>query len=1196
MVDSSKKPFKLRARYTTTPYSLKTSAFVLKGLYDPTHVGENQYIGPYGFDSSIFSNPIATYTQQIKTGLGINAQSFGTASLKNKNQILDQSPPGAHLYDLNLFTSYGFPKTELWKRYVYLGGFDAQLFGNPTMLGGVKFINAWGTNTAIIPAPLVINTRADQYVNLNGLGIAAYGVATPNVSPQTLYAKQFIATQWGNPLVQFPPRPKGFIASLFGTAWISHSPRYLGAESFRANETGYPKVFDPTQTIYHAGSPKIPGGIFGDIAIRNTRRVIKVPGEHYFASGDWSDIYSNRRTLLAASIQSELFGGAAIHNKTPSFTPKGFDSVVFGQALVAYRNRRLVARGIDFSESQRFGNHILTKTPELKPGSIAPLPFGLTTISNFIRTIYPHGVDHSEFNDKIITWFRFRYLKPEGFASSVFGPVKIEHNLREIIGRGHDSVSSGHPTVWYRVRSISPASIYREFETNHTIGGTQHIKPKGFDAALFGSRIVPEIQSVYPSGFVNQAFSEKNAIELYKRWVRATGFTTYGQQPSDRYGIPKTWNKRQYITQEFDANSGLAPPTFGQWTAIANRNRVIGTVGNDMSKLGYQKIDNKARPLNPSLIASYSFGKPMIDFRIRKLRLAGMEPPYISSWGRVHNSAFVIAPILTKFDMFGQAAVVNTRRNYRWVGALDSLEMGHPMIDFRIRRITIPGRYSIQPPYLALPKVDLHTRYIDSQGFESAFIPGVSLYIKWNIITTRWAHRDYFGESTVRNKTPELRQKGNVIEDFGRPFVRTQWHKYFFDGFNTELFGRQAIAYRDRSFNMQGFNNMAVGLHKVTKTGAPPYSLQIIALDWDGEGPRPDDYNGKGIAVPNGQVPAPKLKTNVLFASGFVATQMGSHHLQSNGIIMDSGIQEFAIGDHTVSLKNQTIAVGSLGDSLEIGKPRLSPHTIYAVMEAPAQAQENHDYQILHFLNSDGGSRKPGEVFGNTSITLQHRKLDGWGNNQTLFGNTQIRLRKNYIRPEGIRSFRMGWHMLLDGRPQYVDQFDSKNHAEFGQTFVSRPVDRLHYIRPNGLAGSFGQGQIDFFHRTIRPVGNNMGLMGASGPGDTPYKPQRLWVGEPKPTIPTGFESEIFGNHWISLKVRDISIEGFDSFQSELDISNFKGRMKVTLVKKPIVIEPKEIKPEAFGLAAYGTPNIRLKTHYIRPDGNSDQYRKGGPK
>lgn len=1150
-----------------------------------------RYVQPFGIAAPEWvSKPdIRLNTRYIKPN-GVAAFAFGNPSVKNYK--LQAFPTGINSLSFGLTKIY-----NLKQIVIVLGTSNANLhtrYGTAYVQGGVKTITGRGYNANIFGPITVINTKANQYVT--PVAIAPIPLPKPNVSPQILYAKQFIATQWGNPLVQFPPRPKGFIASLFGTAWISHSPRYLGAESFRSFETGYPKAFDPTQTIHHAGSPQIPGGIFGDISIRNTRRVIKVPGEDYFAPGDWSNVFSNRRTLLAASIRSELFGEATIRNKTPSFAPLDFDSVAFGQALVAYRNRSIQARGIDFSESQRFGNHVLTKTPELKPGSINPLPFGLATISNFIRTIYPHGIETLEFSEKLTAWFKYRYLKPVGFAPSVFGPVKIEHDRRDLIGRGYDSSGYGRPTVWYRVRTLAPASIYREFETNHQVGGTQHIKPKGFDAALFGSRIIPEIQSVHPSGFTNQSFSEKNTIELHTRWVRASGFNSVGQQPSDRYGTPKVWNTRQYINQVFDPNNGLNPGGFGQWTAIANRNRVIGAVGNDMSKFGYQKIDNNARPLNPTPIAAYNFGKPMIAYRIRRLRLEGMEPPYISGWGRIYNTAFVIAPKSNKFDVFGSPSVQNTRRNYRWVGAFESMAMGLPMIDFAIRTISIPSRYSINPPYIALPKVDLHTRYIEPQGFESWFVPGVSLYIKWNIITTRWAHRELFGNSVVRNVTPELKQKGNVTEEFGNPSLRTQWRKYFFDGFKAELFGRHSIVYRDRSIKMQGFNNMAIGLHKVIKTGAPPYSLQTITLDWDGEGTRPDDFEGKGITPPNGQVPQPKLKTNVLFVSGFVATQVGSHRLQSNGIIIDAGIQEFAIGDHTVTLKNQTIAVESLGDSLEMGKPSLSPHTIYAVMEAPQQAQDNHERQNLHFVNSDNNSRKPGEVFGNARVTLKHRTVGVLGYYQTVFGNTQIQLKKNYIRPEGIRSFRMGWHVLLDGRPQFADQFNSMNHAEFGSATVKRRVDLVHYIRPSSFAGSFGQSQVEFFHRTIRPVGSNMALMGASGPGDTPYKPQRLWVGEPKPTIPTGFESETFGNHWISLKVRDISVEGFDSFVSELDVSNFKGRMKVSLAKKADPIETKAVGVSSFGSTSYGVPDIKLKVHYIRPDGYSDQFRKGGIK
>lgn len=43
---------------------------------------------------------------------------------------------------------------------------------------------------------------------------------------------------------------------------------------------------------------------------------------------------------------------------------------------------------------------------------------------------------------------------------------------------------------------------------------------------------------------------------------------------------------------------------------------------------------------------------------------------------------------------------------------------------------------------------------------------GSSLHIKWNTFTPRWTHRDYFGEPRVHNVTPELKQRGNVTEEW----------------------------------------------------------------------------------------------------------------------------------------------------------------------------------------------------------------------------------------------------------------------------------------------------------------------------------------------------------------------------------------------------------------------------------------------
>lgn len=1224
MVDTYEhdKPYSLTAKYQENPAPSGLSiSYDLHATYlgvPDTELPVTQYINTLAFLSqdfgtgklifSQFAQPIGLSAPTIPTPKINNLTSyirtagFNASAFSNNTQIVNFHK-NVNLSGFNT-SLYGRPIIYNLRQYLLVPGRSMGIYGTAYVQGGVKEVRGSGFNSAVLPQPKVINTRADQYVDLGSpsRGIAPPTIDRPNVSPRILYPMGILPGEFGTAWVQRNPSPKGFTNDLYGTAWVSHSPRHITPSKVDAFQPGYPKIFDPTQRIYHAGSPHIPGGIFGDIAIRNARRLILVTGSDQALYGDWSNVFSNLTKVLVQSFDAAVFGNNTIWNKTPSVIPGAWDSNDFGQALIADRIRRVNARGIDWPESQRFGKHVFSKPPEINLRGFSPMVFGQPFISNKVRTIFAGASNHLRMGSDLVVWFRYRYvgLESKGIYSQAFASPKIEHGVRYLLAKGSDFSAIGRPTTWFRIRSITVTGIGNTFSSNHRVGGTQFVKPSGYVASLFGERIVPENQGLYGTGFNAQGFTENHRIELHTRWVRATGFLTFGIQTSDRYGTAYIWNKRQYIQHNYDSGDGLNPGSFGQWTMIANRNRKINVSGFDASRYGYTLIDNKARPLLQSGKNHSIIGTAMVADRVRYLKPEGIEAPYLSSWGRIFNTAFVISPGGSKHDQWGNPSVINTRREYRWIGAFESMQFGNPMIAFRIRKLSIESRYSIAPIYMPLPKVDLYIRYIDPPGPDLSAFGGPSLHIKWNTFTPRWTHRELFGDPSVRNLTPELRQRGNNSEEFGHAGVKLYKQYLSIDGYGSELLGKTIISYRDRSMSITGRNYMAFGLHKVVKTGAPPYSLQQITLDWDGEGPRPDDYSGKGIEPPERQVSVPTLKTNVIFNEGFVATRFGNHHAQSNGILLESGIQEFSIGNHFVGLKNRTIQVPTLGDLLEIEetRPRVSPHTIYAVMEAPAQAIKNHPSSRLHFVNSDGGNRQPGEVFGWVTVTNRHRTIRPSGSalNQAV-SEPRVQLRKRYIKPQPFNSFRMGWHYCSDGSPQNIGQYDSSDMQSFGKTFVVSPYYGPQNIRAGGLnANLFGVNRIEPLHRIVRASGTNMLVMGAGRSGDTPYKPQGLWVGEPKPTIPKGFNAEVFGDTRISLRVRDVTTVGFDSFISEMDISNFKGRMKVTLVKKPVVIEPKEIKPESFGLTTYGTPDIRLKTHYIRPDGNSDQYRKGAPK
>lgn len=1158
----------------TSPFGERMTEFgqtVLK--YD-------QFLKPGGLNQSTIGEATLYNTTQDARVSGFNAQGFGTAAIVNKSR---QIFPGS-------FVSQQFGSAKIYnlRQYVKYNGLDSAKFGTPFLIGGVKYVNVIGLNASAFTIPKVVNTTANQFIH--GIGLSAPAVPQPNVSPRFLAPKGILGFASGNPIVQRNPSPKGFSNDFYGTAWISHSPRFITPGEVEGFVSGYPKAYDPTQKVLFAG--QISGGIFGDIAIRNTRRLISPIGTDQSSLSDWTSLYSNLINIQLSGFDSLVTGSTAIRNKTPSLIPGGFDVAAFGSHLIAERVRRLNVRGFGYQEQERFGRHQFSKSPELNPKAFDSMLIGTAVISNKRRYLFVNGRDNLFFGDAR-TWFRYRNLKPNGAEQARYGAATITHGNRSLLNKGLDYAALGSPQIWFRVRYLVTASIYREFESNHQIGGTRYLVPTGFIATQFGSRIIPERQSLYPLGLSSNAFGLAQ-VELFKRWVRPLGFHSFGNQASDRYGTAKVWNSRQYVYQIFDPNDGLNPGGFGYWTAINNRNRVIGVQSFDAQRFGNHLPENKARPILVTGRDQTIFGQNMIADRIRRVRPEAMEAPHISTWANLRNKAAVIKVATARHDVWGNATVVNNRREYRWVGAFDSLQSGMPMVAFKVRHLSIESRYSINPPSIPLPKFDLHTRYIEPIGFDLMRFGGPSLFIKWNIITPRWTLRHYFGDPAVRNVTPELHQRGNVTEEFGFPSLRRDRESYFIDGFKSDLFGRHSIGYRDRLITVSGIDTMRVGLTKVTKTGAPPYSLQTITLDWVSKNDndvQPDTYTADGIAPPERQVPVPLFKGNVIFPEGFSATRYGEHHAQSNGIILESGIFDLYFGNPSVILRNRTVKVQSLGDQSSVeGMPRLSPHTIYAVMEAPRQAVDNHPVRgERHYVKSF-------EVFGAPVVTNKHRFAHPNGFNGLTIGQPTVDLRLRYINVSSINAFRMGWHQMLDGSPQTIEQFNKNSMTSFGGARVEAIYRGPQYVSVIGFDASvIGSSKVDFFHRKIYPVGEDVSRLGTKLDGDRTYKPKGLWVGEPMPTIPAGYDASLFGKTWISLRVRDVNAQGFDSFNGDMDISAFGGRLKVVLVKKAEVIEPKTIEIQSFNQAAYGVPDIRLKAHYIRPDGNTDQFRKGAP-
>lgn len=1200
------KPFGLLGSYKVEPTrSDLTSPFDLVASYDEDAGSGIQNINGIGFDSSVLGSVKAIYPQFVRPTT-YSASVFGQTSLVNKNKfvflngflatgfgqakiknVIDQ------LFPSNINSSvYGRPTIYNLRQYIRYGGLHSAVFGTAYMQGGVKYIKPVGFNANIVPIPKAINTRANQYAN--PIAIVPPIITGPKVSPRMLRPVGIKSDGYGQPFIQRNPSPKGFVNTTYGVTWISHSPRYLTPSIISAFESGYPKVFDPTQKIFFNGTTTIiVGGVFGDIGIRNTRRIINTLGILSQQFSDWAIVESTRRSIESKSFNAQLFGNGFIRNKTPSIAPQGFISISgLTNIDIGYRIRTVKPSGF---YQPKLGIHTLTKNPELNPKGINALVIGNAFISNRVRNVYAGIGRETLVFGETTTWHYSRKFNPLGIKADSYGVPRIEHGSRTLLAQGSNQAVYGY-NAWlsFAKRLVQPVSIPYPNMPIHRVGGTQRINPFGYIATLFGTRIIPENQAVYPQGFSNPF--GLTTIDLWKKYLKPTGFLTTGQEGGHRFGTHHFWNLRKYIVQFYDVDSGLVPPKWTGWTSIANRNKVIGAIGNDASRVASPSINNNARPIYPLGISSLAINKPMIADRVRHLKLQGLEDPYISGWHVVYNDAFVIAPRGINAQTFGVNQINNTRRYFNRIGNFESLEMGKPMIADRIRKLSIEQRYSIAPPHIPIHRVDLYTRYIEEVGrFDDHQAFGSSSFtIHFNIIAPRWTLRDGYGNADVKNLTPELGARGRNSEEFGDSLIRLQWRPLLQQGSETVLWGKTEIAYRDRQFSVSGFTHWNIPRPKVIKTGVPPYYPQYIwlnAVEIDGE-----ENKGHGIEIPKNQVSQPIVKSNVIFPQGFIATSYGSHHTQSNGILVQPGLQELLVGQPFVGLKNRSITVPSMGDLLQLKdiKPRFSPWTIYAVMEAPSQAKENHEPRGLHFVNSDSGTRLPGEVFGNLRIDLKHRKLNvGMGNQSQFNSGHKIDLKKRYINLTdfGFRSQRTGFH-VIGPFDQQIIQFDAVDSHGFGQAVLKIPYTGPYFIKPSGLSSMvMGRPLIDFFNRTVKTSGRDHLQMGARLNNDEPFMWQGLRVGPLVSGNYGGFESEAFGNTFISLKVRDLILKGFETFAMEYDYTNFNDRMRVT--RKELPRQKNHINALGFDATGYSVPNIKPATQYIRPDGNSDQFRKG---
>ena len=1163
----------------------------------PVVAERNARVRPVGFDGLAFD-----WQLQVRTAFRkISPDGFIVSAVGSPTVDDAAIKPGG-------LASALFGLGRIWnvRQYLLVPGLAPAEAGTPFVGGGVKTVLLTGHDTAAIGAAKVVDPKGAQ--TARPWGMAAPEVPQPAVNPRFLRPFGVLGTALGTPQAQFPPRPAGWDGATYGTPEVGPWHRAVAPGGADGLDVGYPVVADRARRLFLA--PQIEAGIFGDARIANRSRFVLAAGFDALAAPDWAIVESNRRRLPLLGWASGGAGRPVIANAIPSIAPGGWDSLGGLAASVGYAVRTLAPVGFD---RHGLGVATLTQPPSLAPAGMAG-EVGEPTVWPAVRRLELVGRVTEAIGGPLVG-FRYRHLSLAGVVAEAYGVSRVEHGRRKVEASGVALGLLGEPWVSPGLRALAPDGFTTPRpSTGAKVGGLRFLRPDGFDAARFGARVIPEIQAIYPDGFAG-VFGVAT-FDTLRKIVAPVGFLTTGKEPGDRLGTLLAWNLRQYIMQDFDPESGLVPPAWPRWLHVEHRNRTVGAVGFRADRAGEPAVENLASQFLPIGIAPADPGPlyrgGLVAYRIRRLQLGGLDAPYIGQWAAVFNAARPVAPDGVAPERIGAPRVENIRRAFDRIGGIPPAEVGSPMVAPRVRGLAFEERYTIAPPQIELPEVKLGTRYVLPPGADTARVGVAFLEIHWTIIAPRWTLQNLYGQPTLRNVTPEIPIYGAAMDVFGEASVRTQWRRVETRGDQTQLFGSARVADRKQVVSPSGWLSFAVG-DKLTVDGGgvPPYALQVISLNFEPE-PGQSQRNGYGIPPPEdkasnnpSQLGKPDINQQVIYAlQDKPATLFGNPSLTANSIRVEPGYLEVKpFGDHRVELWVRRLIVPEAEDPPKMPRPRVSPWTIWVTTRPPEQAVANHDAPANHLHDIDGLGREPGAIFGSPTITLKNRSVQVPGGDELSqvwalgrYGRPAVSLHRQVVAPAGIRSFRSGFHAIPG--TQTVEQFESMDELQMGDCQVGPLVVDDPTLRPMGMSmHRFGESRVELFNRTLPVQGFDGAQLGRPAPADKPYQWQGLRIGPLMPTIPEGYDAAAIGaDSWVSNRVREVKGEGFDAFVCEYDLEAFDLRMRV---KRGAVGAGSNVKParplapagfDAFQTAA---PNIRPAVHYIRPDGNADQFRKG---
>jgi hypothetical protein len=879
--------------------------------------------------------------------------------------------------------------------------------------------------------------------------------------------------------------------------------------------------------------------------------------------------------LFPSAWQSFEPGAATVWNWIQYIAPSGPDSFTAGTAEVETGPNFTQFVGVPGASHGAFGDFTTQQTGEFPvlPTGWHTEAFGNPWVSLWHQFVEHQGDEHTRFGTANIYIPPPQFVMASGKDSMAFGAAFVAWQLRWVshVGHGHLSLRTGTPRVTHRVQPVQvPWSVFTQYGSTK-VSRQIEFSPAGWESWAAGGATVGHGNVLYPAGWVS---STPPPIPWLSRSPRHLGHTQ--SVPATEWGMPDL-----YLWVRYLGHSGFPAETqgtqFGTYTHILNRNREVAPYGFVATRMPITAtVQNAARALGVLPMDETRWGGgTFVAPGIRHVPMQGFTAFRASNFGTaIYNAAMQIRPAgwhteavgkpewvesnlqvvrqhsgpVTAFGQAFVAPAVRMVAQYGWLSALH--KMGYPRVWFN--RVRPAG--------------------FDAAGVGQPALLGPII----RTIAPSWIQRNYVGHPDVRNNTPQIYPPGRPYSEFGAAWVSFRVRTLSPGGIWEFAIGRPAIRDRSHYPAAHGWDSFISSpfAHQVRNVDPDPPSTRIVAPTSIYTS---DESNWRQFY--SAYIGKPTVGANSVWPEGIASQRFGNADMRRQGAIVEMHAPMTRWGEYfetRVEHRNRGVSPEGIPRSdIPFGKPRLSPHTIWAPLGAPHQAVLNHPTPN-NPLHAVGGLEPAGYAdsrwpwFGHTSVTnriqqvVQYHDSSSQAVGRPNFGELTVVEWRQRIRlhDNGIDSQRFGQTVLHPHTKRIwgvglLSQRFGAHEVELG--------DKRQWVNAGSLYGTlFGTAFLWGGLRYVFAHGAQHTQWGDNNP--MVHYPRRFEIG--------GGELTRWGaDTWVSQRVRHLFPEGFQA--TEADWVDFRARMRVMHRHRPAVA--------GFNSMRVGLPTVSLKQQVAAP-------------